>query len=140
MDEQTQLKDLKGIVRRGKKSFTIASLSIFVLGVVIAFVLPPIYLSKSTILIEAQQIPQEYVRSSITGYVEERLQVITQRVMSSTRLVEIINQFNLYPDMKERYTTEEIVEEMRGDIKLETISAEVVDPRSGRPSTAVLAD
>ena len=97
MEEQTQLKDVKGILRRGKKSFIIASLSIFLLGVIIAFVLPPIYRSQSTILIENQLIPEEYVHSSITGFVEQRLQMITQRVMSRTKLVEIIDQFSLYP-------------------------------------------
>jgi len=139
MEEQTQLKDVKGILRRGKKSFAIVSLSIFLLGVIIAFVLPPIYLSQSTILIENQLIPNEYVHSSITGFVEQRLQVITQRVMSRTKLVEIIDQFSLYPDMQDKYTTEEIVEEMREDISLETRSAEVIDTRTGRPTAATIA-
>lgn len=139
MEEQTQIKDLKGVIRRGKKSFIITSLSIFVLGIIIAFVLPPIYLSQSTILIENQQIPEEYVRATITGYVEERLQMITQQIMSRTELVDVINQFQLYPDMQDRYTTEEIIEEMRGDINLETISAEVIDKRTGRPTAATIA-
>jgi uncharacterized protein involved in exopolysaccharide biosynthesis len=139
MDEQTQLKDLKGIIRRGKKSFVIICLTIFVLGLVIAFALPPIYRSQSTILIENQQIPQQYVQTAITGFVEERLQMITQQIMSRTRLVEVINNFGLYPEMKDKYTTEEIVEEMRDDIKLETISAEVVDARTGRQMVATIA-
>ncbi|RLC32013.1 MAG: lipopolysaccharide biosynthesis protein [Deltaproteobacteria bacterium] len=138
-EQQTQIKDLKGIVRRGKKAFLITVLSIFVLGVIIAFVLPPIYRSQSTILIETQQIPQEYVQSSVTGYVEQRLQMITQRVMSRSRLMEIIDRFNLYPDMRDRYTTEEIIDEMRDDIDLETISADVIDTRTGRPTSATIA-
>ena len=93
MDTQKDIKDLKGIIRRGKKIFIITSLSIFLLAVVIAFVLPPLYLSQSTILIEGQQIPKEYVQSTITGFVEERLQVITQRIMSRARLMEIIDRF-----------------------------------------------
>jgi polysaccharide biosynthesis transport protein len=139
MDEQTQIKDLRGIIRRGRKSFAIISLTIFVLGLVIAFALPPIYCSKSTILIENQQIPEEYVRSAITGYVEERLQMITQQIMSRTKLVEVIKDFDLYPEMKDSYTTEEIVKEMTDDIKLDTISAEVVNAKTGQQTVATIA-
>jgi len=138
MDTQKEIKDLKGIIRRGKKAFIFSILPIFILAVVIAFILPPIYLSQSTILIEGQQIPTEYVQSTVTGYVDERLQVITQRIMSRSRLMEIIDRFNLYEEMKERYTTEEVIKKMREDIALETISADVVD-RSGRATTATIA-
>jgi succinoglycan biosynthesis transport protein ExoP len=139
MDEQKEIKQLKGVVRRRKKAFVIASSAIFLLGLVIAFALPPIYLSRTTILIENQQIPEEYVQTTITGYVEERLQVITQQIMSRTRLLEVIKQFNLYADLQSRYTTEEIIEGMRDDIHLETISADVIDRRTGRPTAATIA-
>lgn len=139
MDEQTQIKDFKGIIRRGKKSFIITASLVFLLAVIIAFLLSPIYRSQSTILIEAQQIPAEYVQSTVTGYVEERLSVIEQRVMSRSKLLEIINRFNLYPDMRDKYTTEEIVAKMREDINRENLSAEVMDPRSGRPTVATIA-
>ena len=131
--------DLKGLIRRRKKSFVLSFLSIFFMAVLIAFVLPPIYLSQSTILIEDQQIPREYVQTTITGFVEERLQVITQQIMSRSRLMEIINRFNLYQEMRDRYTTEEIIGKMRDDIHLETISAEVMDRRTGRPTAATIA-
>ena len=131
--------DLKGLIRRRKKSFVLSFLSVIFMAVLIAFVLPPIYLSQSTILIEDQQIPREYVQTTITGFVEERLQVITQQIMSRSRLMEIINRFNLYQEMRDRYTTEEIIEKMRDDIHLETISAEVMDRRTGRPTAATIA-
>ena len=59
--------------------------------------------------------------------------------MSTSRLIDIINRFNLYPDLKGKLTGEQIVEKMRKSIKLETISAEVVDRRTGRPSSATVA-
>ena len=138
MDEPKAV-DLKGLIRRRKKSFVLSFLSVIFMAVLIAFVLPPIYLSQSTILIEDQQIPREYVQTTITGFVEERLQVITQQIMSRSRLMEIINRFNLYQEMRDRYTTEEIIEKMRDDIHLETISAEVMDRRTGRPTAATIA-
>jgi len=139
MNETKDITYLRGVIRRRKNIFSVLFLSVMLLAVVIAFALPPIYLAKSTILIEGQQIPQEYVQSTITGYVEERLQMITQQIMSHTRLFEIINRFNLYPDLRKHYVQSEIVEKMRDDIILETISADVLDRRTGRPTAATIA-
>jgi uncharacterized protein involved in exopolysaccharide biosynthesis len=139
MEEGQELKDLKGIIRRRKRGFITAFFLVSVLSVVIAFALPPIYRSQATILIEGQQIPTDYVKTTITSYVEERLQMITQQIMSRTKLLEIINRFNLYAEMRDRHTIEEIIEKMREDITLETISADVRDKRTGREGSATIA-
>jgi uncharacterized protein involved in exopolysaccharide biosynthesis len=139
MQEKADIKQLKGILRRRKKSFVLTFLLLFGGAALIASVLPPIYQSECTILIEGQQIPPEYVMTTITSFVEERLQVITQRIMSRAKLMEIINRFDLYRDMRDRYTTEEVIEKMREDIKFQTISAEVIDRRTGRPTAATIA-
>ena len=78
--------------------------------------------------------------ATVTSYAEQRLQSINQRIMSSSRLLEIINKFNLYADKRNRFTTEEIVENMRKkDIKFSTITADIVDPRSGVVKPATIA-
>ena len=139
MDAQLEIQDLKGVIRRRKKSFLIPFLLIFLFAGVIAFMLPPVYLSQSTILIEGQQIPEDFVKTTITTYVEERLQVIKQQVMSRTKLLSIINQFNLYSEMREKHTTEEMIAKMRKAIELKTVSASVINPRTGRSSAATIA-
>jgi polysaccharide biosynthesis transport protein len=139
MDNGIQLDEIKGIIRRRRGPFLIVFFSVVIIAGVIALVWPPTYLSKATILVESQQIPQDYVKSAITTYVEERLEVIKQQVMSRTKLQEIIDQFGLYSGDKERYTSSEIIEEMRKDIKLETISANVMNERTGRESEATIA-
>jgi len=139
MDAQLEIQDLKGVIRRRKKSFLIPFLLIFLFAGGVAFMLPPVYRSESMILIEGQQIPEDYVKATITSYVEESLQVIKQQVMSRAKLLSIIEQLNLYSEMREKHTTEEMVDKMRKDIELKTISANVVDRRSGRPSAATIA-
>jgi len=113
------------ILSKRKKLFVIPFLGLFALATASAILLPSIYESKSTILIEDQQIPPEFVRSTVTGFADERIQSLTQQILSRTRLSEIIQQFKLYPEMKEKFTREEILEKMRDNIVLETISAEV---------------
>ena len=131
--------DYLDFIKRRKYYVLIPFLCIFLISVILSFVLPPIYKSSTTILIEGQQIPSEFVRSTVTEYVEQSIQTIKQRIMSRTRLMDIIDRFNLYNDLREKETTEEIVDRMREDIRLDMISAEVVDQRTGRPTTATIA-
>jgi succinoglycan biosynthesis transport protein ExoP len=137
--EVKNLSDVVEIVKRRKWGIILPALIVFIIAAIVALVLPPIYKSTSTILIEEQEIPREYVTTTVTSYAEQRLQTINQRVMSSTKLLEIINRFNLYADLKGKWTVEEIVDKMRKDIKFETISANVIDRRTGNPTAATIA-
>jgi uncharacterized protein involved in exopolysaccharide biosynthesis len=127
------------ILKIRKKSFIISALSVLVVAILVAGLLPSIYESSSTILIEEQQIPQDFVRSTVTGFADQRIQSLTQQILSRVKLWEIINQFNLYPDLREKLTREEITEKMRDDIKLDTISAEIADKKGGRLPTQTTA-
>jgi len=135
--KQMDFNELRQLVRRllrkRGKTFLVTFLCLLPLGIITAFVLPPVYVSKSTILIETQQIPQEYVRTSVTSYAEERLSTITQQILSRARLIEIINRFNLYPEMRNIFAMEEVIANMRDDIALETISTSDFG-KSRRPS------
>ena len=139
MNETLDLQTIQGIIRRRKVLFITVFILIFLAALATAFLLPSLYRSQVVILIEEQQIPPEYVKTAVTSYVEERLQLITQQIMSRPRLLKMIKQFNLYQDMQDRYTTEEIMDKMRQRINLETTSADVIDKRTGRPSTATIA-
>lgn len=138
-------KDIKYYINLYKeKKYLVLGITatLFLLATIIAYLLPPVYESKSTILIEEQQIPPDFVRTTVTGFAEQRIQSLTQQILSRGKLLEIIKQFNLYPEMREKYTTEEIIEKMREDIKLETISAELNDQaktrrRQGTPGITI---
>jgi polysaccharide chain length determinant protein (PEP-CTERM system associated) len=128
-DDVKTLHDYMVILRRRKWALLVPLVVVFVIAVIAAFVWPRTYRSTSTILIEEQEIPRDFVITTVNGYADERLQSINQRIMSTTRLLEIINRFNLYADLRRRMTTEEIVDKMRKDIRFETISADVMDKK-----------
>jgi len=133
------LTDYFAIVKRRKWSFILPATIVFIMAAVVSLALPSVYKSTSTILIEEQDIPTDYVKTSVTSYAEQRLQSINQRITSFSRLMDMINRFNLYPELKNKWTTEEIVAKMRDDITMEPISTDVVDRRTGRPSEATIA-
>jgi len=110
-----------------------------VIALLIATLWPPTYRATATILIEQQEIPQELVRSVITTYADQRVQIISQRVMTSQNLLTLIDRYKLYADIRDREPREELLETMRSDINLKMISASVIDPRSGSPTHATIA-
>jgi protein tyrosine kinase modulator len=122
-----------------KHYFIWPTLAIITISILVALLLPSVYESHSKILIEGQQIPQEFLRSTVTGYADHRIQSLNQQLLSRTHLLEIIRKFNLYSGKREKYTQEEIIEAMRKDIKIDLISAEVADNKKkmGSPGEAV---
>lgn len=137
--QKSNLGDYLVTLGRTKKRWITISVLILVIGVGVAFGLPPVYRSSATILIEQQEIPEELVRSTVTTYADQRIQVISQRVMTRANLVKIIKKYDLYVKEQEKDPLEVVLEEMRKDIEMKMVSAEVVDPRSGRPTTATIA-
>jgi succinoglycan biosynthesis transport protein ExoP len=127
------------IVKRRKWSLILPAIIVFIVTALVALALPSIYKSTSTILIEEQDVPAEFVMTTVTSYAEQRLQSIHQRIVSFQRLLDLINRFNLYPELKNKRTDEEIVEKMREDITLEPISIEAADRRTRRPETVTIA-
>ena len=126
-------------VRRRFKLAAITALVTFVIIVAVVMLWPPKYESSATILIEQQEIPQDLVRSTITSFADQRIQVLSQQVMTTSNLLRIINKYELYPDLVKSEPREVVLEEMREDTRMRMISAEVVDPRSGRPTSATIA-
>jgi polysaccharide chain length determinant protein (PEP-CTERM system associated) len=87
-------------------------------------VLPPKYRSETVILIEQQKIPEHYVESNITTDLQQRLQTMSEQILSRTRLLTLIEKFNLYGGTAGPGDPEALVERMRNDIKIEMITAE----------------
>jgi protein tyrosine kinase modulator len=137
-DEATDFGQYVTILKNRKNYLIIPALIIFVVAALFAYLWPATYESSSTILIEEQQIPQEFVRSTVTGFADQRIQSLTQQILSRVKLWEIIQQFKLYPQLQEKYTREEILEKMRDNIKLETISAEIGAGQKRRPGQSAV--
>src|SRR6202051_5201924 len=124
---------------RRRRTFLLVAGVTFAAAVTLALLLPATYRSTATILIEQQEIPQELVRSVIPSFADQRVQVISQRVMTTQNLLALIDRYKLYPDIRQKEPREVLLDKMRGDIGMHMISADVIDPRSGRPTQATIA-
>jgi uncharacterized protein involved in exopolysaccharide biosynthesis len=139
LEQTLDLGDYLSAFKRRRGMILLIAGMIFLLGLITAFIWPPTYQSASTILIEEQEIPVELIQSTVTSYAAQRIQVISQRVMTRSNLLEIVDKYNLYESERKRQTTEEVLFDMREDIGIDMITAEVMDPRTGRPTAATIA-
>jgi polysaccharide chain length determinant protein (PEP-CTERM system associated) len=86
--------------------------------------LPKVYKATTLILVQPQRVPESYVQTTITDSVAGRLSTISQEILSRTRLEKVIQEFNLYSDMRKTLSLEEVVEKMRKviEVKVQTNS------------------
>jgi protein tyrosine kinase modulator len=78
--------------------------------------LPNSFRSETIILVVPQRVPEAYVKSTVTETIEDRLGAIREQILSRSRLETIINDLGLYPELRDTYVMEDLVERMRTDI------------------------
>jgi succinoglycan biosynthesis transport protein ExoP len=122
--ESIDIQHYLGIVRRRHFHFLIP---LFVAWVAVwgaSWVLPPRYLSSTLILVEQPTMPKDYVTPNVTDDLQERMQSITQQILSRTRLLHIIDQFNLYTGPHSQPSPDQKVDRMRKDIGIDLVRDE----------------
>jgi succinoglycan biosynthesis transport protein ExoP len=85
--------------------------------------LPQTYQSESLILVEQQKVPDQYVVPNVTSDLQQRLQSLTEQILSRTRLQDTIDRLHLYSQSSGKLESGDPVEQMRNDIKIELVSA-----------------
>src|SRR5271155_2812587 len=126
-------------LKRRRRPALYVAMAVLLAAIVLAFFWPASYQSTGTILIEQQELPSDLVQSTITSYADQRIQIISQRVMTTENLLQIIQRFNLYPRQRKRDSREQLLERMRSDVHFQMISADVMDPKQGRATKADIA-
>src|SRR6266850_978205 len=86
----------------------------------VALALPDIYRSTATVLVKREHVSEAMVKPSVTGELETRLRTIGQESLSRSRLLDLIERYRLYPEMKAKAAPEAVVERMRREIHLGT--------------------
>ncbi len=108
-----QLAALWATVRHYRGRIYVGTVFFSLVGATLVFMMPDHYRASTTILVDPQKIPEKYVSPTISSDPGQRLTTITQQVLSSTRLQQIIDTMHLYPEMQGKSSREEIIEKMR---------------------------
>ena len=124
-----------------RKWIVISTVSVLTTAaILLSMRLPDLYRSRTLILVVPQRVPETYVRSTVTTRIEDRLRSIKQEILSGSRLERIIEDFGLYPEQIGVQPMEQIVEEMRANIDVQTVRDDAFEVSfvSKSPRTAMI--
>ena len=133
------LGDYWGILKRRKWYFLLPFAATLYVSLLLAFGLPSVYRAQATILIERQEIPTSLVESTVTGFVQERIEAIKQRLMSHDRLWEIAEKLDLYPDVRSAANRQAVIKQMRDNIYVEMVDIKTSQAGNSREGVATVA-
>ena len=137
MQQQDDLQYYFGILRRRYPYFLLAFILVLAAAAVAAVAIPPIYRSEAKILVESQQIPSELVKSTVTGFADERIAVTRQRITSRDALIGIAEKYALFSDRRQRLNSSELVDLVRERILILPFDLALTGRRAREGSTAV---
>src|SRR5277367_4208352 len=119
--EGLDLQHYLGMVRRRHLQFLIPLFLGWAVVWGASWVLPPKYQSGTLILVEQPTMPKDYVTPNVNDDLQDRLQSITQQILSRTRLLHIIEQLDPYGGERKKQSPDQQVERMRKDIEIELV-------------------
>jgi polysaccharide chain length determinant protein (PEP-CTERM system associated) len=81
-------------------------------------ILPSRYTSETVVLVEEPAVPENFVKSVVSGDLGQRLASMQEQILSRTRLQQIIEKFGLYKEDSHHPPAEELIVRLRESIKV----------------------
>jgi polysaccharide chain length determinant protein (PEP-CTERM system associated) len=89
-NRELTMDDYLAMLRRRLKVILIPALLAPLAGFMVSYVFPPRYTSTSTVLVEGQKVPDNYVQPVITSDFTQRVQSLEERVQTTSKLRSMI--------------------------------------------------
>jgi len=92
----------------------------------VSWLLPTTYQSEALILVEEQKVPDKFVAPNVNVNLQNRLQSITQQILSRTRLQATIDRFGLYwrpHGITALLKSRDPIDQMRSDVKIDLVDS-----------------
>jgi len=103
----------------------------WVLAFVAGRVIPPTYTSHAVVLVSHTGIPNTYVELNVKADLAERMRNISQRILDRNHLEKIIEDYHLYPDLRNRPDPDLAVSTMQRHIQIDPLPADVAAAPQG---------
>src|SRR5947208_10300928 len=114
-----QVQEYLQVIRRDKWWVYLMTVGFTLTAFVGIALLPNKYKATTTVEVDPQRVPEQFVSELVRASPLDRLQTISQEVLSETRLQKVIDQWNLYRQLDRTSTREAIIEQMRNDVVIE---------------------
>jgi len=115
------IEDYIDIVRRHKGWIAGPTFAALVISVVGAFVWPDTYVSEAVVQVVPPQVPERYVPPNVNSEMSHRIQLMAQDILSRPSLINIINSQDLYRRERQRRPLEDVIEQMKTDVKISPV-------------------
>jgi polysaccharide chain length determinant protein (PEP-CTERM system associated) len=122
-NRELTMDDYLAMLLRRLKVILIPALLAPLAGFLISYAFPPKYTSQSTVLVEGQKVPDALVQSVITADFTQRIQTLSQQVLSPTRLRPVIQTLNLAKPDEEAKLISDIQQNMSVEPVITSMSA-----------------
>jgi succinoglycan biosynthesis transport protein ExoP len=113
-----QVQEYLQVIRRNKWWVYLMTVGLALTAFVGIALLPNNYKATTTVEVDPQRVPEQFVSELVRVSPLDRLQTISQEVLSATRLQKVIDQWNLYPQLR-KSPREAVIEQMRSDVVIE---------------------
>lgn len=117
--EYYTLRDYKRLLWNSKWSIVTTMLIVALLVAAGAYLFPNLYLASTVIVVDPEKVPEGLVKSTATIDATQRLAMLQEQILSTTRLGQVIDELGLYKSLKQTKTQDELITQMRKDIKVE---------------------
>lgn len=111
--------------------FLVVATIISAIAVTVALSLPPAYESRTQIIVEQPQIPEELAASTVQTDPVEQLRLLEQRLLTRENMLDIARRLEVLPDLDEM-NPDQIVEAMRARTTMDV-------PRVGRDALPLMS-
>ncbi|HJT54522.1 MAG TPA: XrtA system polysaccharide chain length determinant [Candidatus Angelobacter sp.] len=118
---------LARLLLKYKWTIGLAALLTGIIAAGVAHFIPNRYRSSTVIMVDPRKVSDNFVAPTVSSGIADRMATIRQHILSSSNLSTVINDFNLYPDLRSKKTPEELVKLMTRDIDVQ-----VAPPSSDR--------
>src|SRR6516164_8970512 len=101
----------------------LSAIAFFIASAVLVWRLPDVYRCETTILVDPQKVPDNYVKSIVTQSIADRLSTIQQQVIAPAALKKLIDTMGLYPELRKRVGDQELIRIMQTSITVEPVTS-----------------
>ena len=135
-EDQGQAIDLAyllAVIKRRALYFAIPFLAIAMIGFAVIKIQQPIYRAEGKIIVESAGISGDLLRPTITELIDQRFEVLKERILGPDNLIATVDKFNLFPGVRDRMSGYQLIDLMRHRIGIKPVPLEM---QPGAPTTA----
>ncbi len=118
------LAQVPGILMQRKWWLIIPTILLLMAGIAAAFLIPALYRSSATLLVEAADVPIDKGISGGSEVVDQRLAKIRQQILSRRDLIQLMDRYGLYQTERQSNPLSKVVTTFHDAIAVTPVSAE----------------